>query len=165
MRRLYLDVEKLKRLYCQDKMKPTDIAKHFGCSEGAVRNEMVRQNFILRGVKEAHAHLDGDKNPAWKGGKFESQGYVFIYTGEGEPKKRRQREHRVIWEKTYGKLLPKDWIVHHLNGIRSDNRIQNLYAMPRGEHTRLELAEAYKNRIRRLEKELTEVKNGHLALV
>ena len=161
MRRLYLDVEILKKLYYQDKMRPADIAKYFNCSECAVWNEMRRQGWEWRGVKEAHAHLDGNKNPAWKGGGYKAKtGYVFVYSGEGEPKKRHLREHRVIWEQTYGKPLPKDWIVHHLNGIRDDNRMENLYAMPRGGHTRLEIAEAYKKRIRQLEKELREVKNG-----
>jgi hypothetical protein len=36
------------------------------------------------------------------------------------------REHRVIYEQHYGiKLLPHQNI-HHINGIRTDNRIENL---------------------------------------
>jgi len=160
-----LDIATLNKLYYEDGMKPVDIAKHFNCSECAVRNEMVRQGFVIRGVKEAHAHLDGDKNPAWKGGKFKDQhGYVFVYTGKGEPKKRRQREHRLIWEQANGKILPDGWIVHHLNGIKDDNRLENLYAIPRAAHSRLEMAGAYKKRIRQLEAELHNVKPIPLVL-
>lgn len=159
MRRLGLDIDQLKHLYYEEKLKPKEIAKRFNCSEGAIWNEMRRQGWEWRGVKEAHAHLDGDKNPAWKGGRYKSQGYVFIYAENGKPKKRHQREHIVIWEKTYGKL-PKGWVIHHLNGIRDDNRIENLFGLPRAGHSRIELGEAYKKRIRQLERQLTEVKNG-----
>jgi len=165
MKRLGLDVDKLKKLYYQCKMKPSDIAKHFNCSEGAVRNEMVRQDFILRGIKEAHAHLSGDANPAWKGGKYKSKGYTFIFNSKGQPKKRHIREHIFVWEQGHGKPLPKGWIIHHLNGIKDDNRFENLYAMQRAGHSRLEMASIYKKRIRQLEKELKEVKNGIHLLV
>jgi len=38
-------------------------------------------------------------------------------------------EHRVIYENRYGKL-PKDWHVHHINGTKDDNRIENLMGLP-----------------------------------
>ena len=67
-------------------------------------------------------------------------------------------EHRYIWEKTHGKLS-KDWIIHHLNGLKGDNRLENLIAMPRGDHDtethRLE--DALKARIRQLENQVKEL--------
>lgn len=50
------------------------------------------------------------------------------------------REHRFVWEKHHGPI-PKGWVVHHKNHNRLDNRIENLEAMPRGQHQTLHAPE------------------------
>ena len=67
------------------------------------------------------------------------------------------REHRIVWERTHGPL-PDGWVVHHLNGDRADNKLENLYAMPRRRHSPKEIIKAHQQRIRRLEAELKECK-------
>jgi hypothetical protein len=34
--------------------------------------------------------------------------------------------HRLIWEDFYDKSIPKDYVIHHINDCKTDNRIQNL---------------------------------------
>jgi hypothetical protein len=46
-------------------------------------------------------------------------------------------EHRVIVEQTLERPLTKDEIVHHRNGKKGDNRIENLQVMTRSEHMAL----------------------------
>ena len=45
-------------------------------------------------------------------------------------------EHRVIWEKHNGPI-PKGMLIHHINGNKKDNRIENLQMMSFHEHMQL----------------------------
>lgn len=80
--------------------------------------------------------ITGPNNYAWKGGRTTDQyGYVrLLVAPEARKGHRYQAEHILIWERAYGKPLPKGWIVHHINHIKDDNRLENLLAMPRGTH-------------------------------
>lgn len=45
-------------------------------------------------------------------------------------------ESRYIWEKNYGKI-PKGMIIHHVNGNKKDNRIENLQLLTFQEHMKI----------------------------
>ncbi|HUV45581.1 MAG TPA: HNH endonuclease signature motif containing protein [Dehalococcoidia bacterium] len=97
----------------------------------------------------------GERNPNWKGGRTQQgQGYVYIRCKREGKNHPYQLEHIVVWEKANGKPLPEGWIIHHLNGIKDDNRIENLSAMPRKRHSPWLQCEPYKQRIRQLEEQL-----------
>lgn len=70
----------------------------------------------------------GNQSHMWKGGRINNNGYVMIYNPE-HPKSNPNgyvREHRLVMEKKLGRILHDDEQIHHKNGIRDDNRIENL---------------------------------------
>lgn len=52
------------------------------------------------------------------------------------PERGNLNEHQYVWEKNYGKI-PNDWVIHHINHNKLDNRIENLQIMPSKEHAKL----------------------------
>ena len=47
------------------------------------------------------------------------------------------REHRLVMEKKIGRYLTPEELVHHINGIKDDNRVDNLELMTHNEHCSL----------------------------
>jgi len=93
----------------------------------------------------------GDKNPYWKGGGCKIDGYIqiklqpddFLYSMAD--KRGYVREHRLIMAKHLKRCLQSWEIVHHKNGLRDDNRIENLELTDsRGEHL-LAHSKGYRN--------------------
>ena len=46
-----------------------------------------------------------------------------------------QKQHRFAMEQHLGRTLDSNEDVHHINGIKTDNRLDNLRLMSHGEHT------------------------------
>ena len=63
-----------------------------------------------------------------------SNGYVRFQDGRKQP-----QEHRFVMEQSLGRKLTTQEDVHHINGDRADNRLENLMVMPHGEHIRQHL--------------------------
>lgn len=83
-------------------------------------------------TKEARKKISeaqmGDKHHQWKGGRYKSNGYIYILQ-PNHPFSNPQGyllEHRVVMEKHLGRYLKPEEIVHHINEIIDDNRNENL---------------------------------------
>lgn len=89
--------------------------------------------------KKIGSEQRGSGNPMWKGNTKIRNGYAFIFTPEHPSAKYDGyvSEHHLIMEKYLGRFLDKSEVVHHKNGIKTDNRIENLEVMTNEEHTSL----------------------------
>jgi len=88
--------------------------------------------------------ISGENNPHYKGGLSRFDGYI-ICTHRNA--KRWTFYHRALMEAYLGRPLRSDEIVHHINGVKDDNRIENLQLVTRGEHINLHRHE-FENRRR-----------------
>lgn len=82
----------------------------------------------------------GEKSPFWKGGKkLTKYGYILALShGHHRADKGGYvLEHILVFEKATGIEVPKDCCVHHINGNKQDNRIENLCLMTKKAHTLL----------------------------
>ena len=67
---------------------------------------------------------------------YKENGYLVVHI-KGYNKKGNAKLHRVIMEEFLGRKLSADEVVHHINGDKTDNRIENLMVMSRDEHSLL----------------------------
>lgn len=70
----------------------------------------------------------GKNHYNWKDVKLDKDGYVLINMPD-HPNCNPNgyvREHRIVMEKYIGRYLDRKEVVHHINGIKNDNRIENL---------------------------------------
>lgn len=62
-----------------------------------------------------------------------ASGYKYVWFSDGSS----QKEHRYIMEQVLGRKLEPDEVVHHIDGNRDNNSLDNLVVMKRGEHSAL----------------------------
>jgi len=144
----------LNRKYCNQKCTSKVLNKNNSCLDCGIKiwcnrkrcmkcdtkrriNRLVsketRKKLSLANLKE--------KSYLWKGGINISSGYRMIYMPNTSiSNKRYVFEHKLKWlqENKCGWLyIPNGFIIHHKNGDRLDNRIENLICLPRDYHMQM----------------------------
>ena len=92
---------------------------------------------IVKENRTYYSIIIGGKIHNVTGRKKHDEGYILLFIKDHPNKKKSNYifEHRVMMEMYLGRYLSKHEVVHHINGIKHDNRISNLQVMESGEHT------------------------------
>lgn len=109
---------------------------HRVCSEETKRKMSLAQKGKIRKPSKFGGHTK--KRP---------DGYIAVYLPDHPcaNKEGYVMEHRLVMEEHIGRYLRKDESVHHINGKRDDNRIENLMLLSFKEHQALHLKERHEN--------------------
>ena len=140
-----LPYEVVMRLY-ENGMTQSEIGALLGVSQKVVCRFMKNHDIPARVAAKRDQRCD--KNHMWKGGKkVDPRGYIYIK----KPGNARARqygdyvaEHDYVMEQHIGRPLrwfgandPRTEIVHHINGNKHDNRIENLQLTTYAEHMKI----------------------------
>ena len=137
--KLSLDVDLISRMYIEENKSTNAIAEILNVSSQTIVRKLIEKGTKIRSTSEAQKiayssgrfpRLNNGHGPNWKGGRKIRMGYVEIFMG----KNCYVKEHRLVMEKCLGRKLKSTEIVHHLNGIKTDNRRENLTIVTRATH-------------------------------
>lgn len=93
------------------------------------KGRFIKGHVALKGSEKGRfKNVKGKNHPRWKTGKeITSFGYVIVYCpNHPEAHKNKVFEHRLVMEQFLGRFLTEEEVVHHINGNKTDNRIENL---------------------------------------
>lgn len=120
-------IDQIRHWVEQEKRTLRWVSEQIGC-----KNQHVSDICKKHGIQtQRTGPRSGPGHPEWKGGQIiDKNGYLLVYC-PGHPhasgsRKSYVRAHRLVVEQHLGRYLDPKEVVHHKNGDRLDNRIENL---------------------------------------
>ena len=161
--------ERFVELYNDMGLSISEVGRTLGISHGTAQNFIKRYSLnrsVSEGVQRAIGRgktigsspeqIERKRQERWaKHGRPNT--YEVIKLKADHPRKPASGvigKHILIWEEANGRPLPDGHVIHHLNGIKYDNRPENLEAMPKAHHHFNLLNQSLQHRIRVLEEKL-----------
>jgi predicted DNA-binding protein YlxM (UPF0122 family) len=140
------DKEWLYKEYVTRKKSAKQISIDLKAPIGTVYSAITHMGIKTRNPKMAwHTKYKtgrwGEEASNWKGGrKLTSGGHMYAYYPQHPyaTKEGYIMEHRMVMEEYLGRILHNDYVVHHIDGLKLNNTIENLMLLPnRSAHLQL----------------------------
>lgn len=130
----YTIKEWLYKKYITEEIPAKQIAKTYSVRTETISRWLRKFSIPMRSRGEA---IRNKHNPNYRGGRISSgQGYIMVLSPNHPRRNKRGYvlEHRLVMEKHAGRYLRLDEIVHHIDGDRSNNKIENLFLTTNEKH-------------------------------
>jgi predicted transcriptional regulator len=144
MKRIQIDIAYLRQLIEVDKLTQVRVAQILGVNRATVERACKLHGLLTQRT----GPRSGREHTGWKGGKILLGGYYYIYSPDhpNATKQKRVAEHRLVMESKLGRYLLRTEVVHHRNGVPTDNRPENLEVFQsNAEHLKHELVDRVPN--------------------
>jgi hypothetical protein len=107
----------------------SSIAKRLGTDQTVISKFLISKD--IEPVNRQRPQR-GELNPQWRGGRTKIHGYPAVKISSDDPMASMRinsgyvLEHRLVMARALGRPLTSRETVHHVNGVRDDNRLENL---------------------------------------
>lgn len=141
--------------YIKNKKNIYQIAQEINYSKTVIWRHLKKHNILIRNNSESKKGTHMGKNHwRFKGRVKTTAGYIMLYMPQHPNAVNGGcyiAEHRLAMEKKLDRYLKSEEVVHHINGIKDDNRPENLALTDKYNHNTHSLIQQLQERIRDLE--------------
>ncbi|MCP4597055.1 HNH endonuclease [Neptuniibacter sp.] len=135
-----------------------DIVGYAGCGCGCggllvLRKRHYFPSHLGQFPKYIKGHQQYGNKRGWKGGEIKnSNGYILVYSPDHPARNAQGRGYvlrsRLVMEESLGRYLTEDEVVHHVNGVIDDDKLENLMLMQKSEHLSFHHKQSVANMVR-----------------
>lgn len=127
--------ERIKAEHWEGKKSLHQIAEEMGLSYSGIQWYTREYGIPVRSRVESMLRASDGHGFLWKGGRWKHEsGYIMVKRNGHQMANSAGYvpEHRLVMAEFAGRMLDKDEVVHHVNGVKDDNRVENLQVRSRG---------------------------------